>query len=269
VQPDDPNSVWLDSRFAINHFSGHEIFAGNPIHLVLLLFSFVIIAGTVRKNFNSWWYMLGVLAGFVFLCATLRWQPYTSRYHLTAFVLGAVTIGIALERAVAPRIATVVLTLLLAYGSIFAIANRTRSLVDCCHLDAVYQPRSVLYFADQHKDIAANYMAAAEFVNQLICNRIDFDSYVANTDIEHSPNSHYIYPLFALINPDGRAKALAYSGVHNLSARFIDPNRQRACAVLCIDCAGAAAKIAEYRQAEFDDKVFENIVVFTAPASSK
>jgi hypothetical protein len=260
VDPDDPKAVWLDSKFRLNSFSGHEILAGNPLHLALLLPSLVLALAAGRSAMR--WYALGILGGLLFLCATLLWQPWTSRYHLTGFVLGSVLIGWALERFV-PRVAgTAIALLLLAYGLAFATVNRTRALLPIAHLDTVYHARADLYFADQHQSIAPTYIAAADFVRGLQCHDIAIDSFVPEREIGHSPNSFYVYPLLALIDPDGSSRMLRYSGVDNLSRRYEEP-RMPPCAVVCIDCATVRDKWQQYREIGGKAAIFGNIAVFS------
>jgi 4-amino-4-deoxy-L-arabinose transferase-like glycosyltransferase len=89
--PDDPNSIWLDAKFKMNSCSDHEIYAGNPAHLVLFLVSLFLVLVKHPPNLSRKpiWYGLGVAASFVLLSAALRWSPYVSRYHLAWFVLGS------------------------------------------------------------------------------------------------------------------------------------------------------------------------------------
>ena len=56
-----------------------------------------------RENRILVWYSLGLIAAFVVFCALLKWQMWTSRYHLPFFVLGSVVIAITLQRYIPRR----------------------------------------------------------------------------------------------------------------------------------------------------------------------
>jgi hypothetical protein len=269
VDPDDPAMVWPNDTFRLNHFSLSEIHAGNPLHFALLLVSLalLLLARNQRARLKPLLYALGLIAAFVFFCSLLRWQVWTSRHHLPLFVLGSALIGLALERFFSKMAGTVIAILLLLYALPFALSNRERSLIPWSMVDDVYHPRSVLYFSDQHQMIALANLAAAEAINQGDCRDIAIDSYTTqpSSEINHSPRSFYVYPLFALIHADGRARTVWYSGVHNWSARYAGQEHHPApCAVICLECANVPEKWAEYRDVGGRASVFDYIVVFSS-----
>jgi hypothetical protein len=269
VDPDDPREVWFATHFRLNHFSAHEIHAGNPLHLLLLLVSIGLVL-TRRKDGvrrEAIWYALGIVAAFLFFCGLLRWQIYASRHHLPLFVLGSALAGLVLERYFSRRVATAVCLALFAYASLFLFANRLRSLVPWSRVDDVYHPRAVLYFSDQHEKLASTYIAAADAVNKTNCGNIAIDSYTEKPfrELNWSPKSFYVYPLLALIHANGRTRNVWYTGVDNLTSRYAyQENHPPPCAVICFECDNIPTKWEEYKNVGGRASVFDYIVIFSA-----
>ena len=253
VNPDDPNQSWIGLPFHMNHFSSNEIIAGNPLHLILLLVSVGLIAWKPKQGIRRRWALFcaaGIVASFIFFCALLRWQMWSSRYHLPLFVLGSALIGLAMERYYPRALANGIGVLLLLAGTFFALTNRSRSLLPWSRVDDVYHSRAVLYFTNEHESIAPANIAAAQFVNQLGCSNIGIESYVADAEIKNSPDSFFVYPLLALIHADGRTRRVWYTGVDNLSSRYQTQQAHPApCAIICLDCASHPEKWSEHTAA--------------------
>jgi len=271
ANPDDPSATWLGEPYHLNKFSLHEIYAGNPLQLVLLLIAIVVVAYKWKEDRSRHllWYTVAVVAGFVFFCAKLLWTMWSSRYHLPFFVLGAVVTGLVLERYASRRAATMVAALLVAYALPCAAMNRIRSLVPIKPLDDIYHARSEMYFYDQHKTFIPATLAAADAINHQDCSRIAMDSYTPEPIIRHSPKSFYVYPLLALIHVDGRTRSIRYSGVDNLTGRYAaEQDQAPACAVICFDCAHVPQKWDEYRKFGGRASVFDYIVVFSASGAT-
>jgi hypothetical protein len=267
ANPDDAAATWLGAPYRLNRFSLHEIYAGNPLQMALLLISIVIVAYKWKdgRSRHLFWYTLAVVAGFVFFSARLLWTVWSSRYHLPLFVLGAAVTGLVLERYASRRVATLVAALLVAYALPCAAMNRIRSLVPIKPLDDIYHARSEMYFYDQHKPFIPASLAAADTINHLDCGHIAIDSYTPEQIIRHSPTSFYVYPLLALIHVDGQTRRVRYSGVDNLTNRYASEQDQApACAVICFDCAHVPQKWDEYRKVGGRASVFDYIVVFSA-----
>ena len=174
VNPDDSGQVYLDEPFHSNHFSLHEIHAGNPMHFLLILLAALLTCWMWRRSDTNQagWYAVGLFLAAVFFSALLRWTQWSSRYQLPFFVLGAPLVGLMLDRYL-PRKAAITITAILVVSAIpFAVSNRTRSLIPWNRVENVYHPRAYQYFLDGHTDIAAANIAAADFVNRLPCDQI-------------------------------------------------------------------------------------------------
>ena len=268
VDPDDPDQNWVGLPFHMNHFTSNEIIAGNPLHLLLLLVSFGLVMWRRKEGVRRRWavvYALGILGSFALFCALLRWQMWSSRYHLTLFVLGSALIGLALERYFSRRFANGAAVVLLLLGAFLAVTNRSRSLVPWHRVEDVYHPRAELYFSNEHESLAATHIAAANFVNKLQCQNVGLDSYVGDPEIKNSPDSFFVYPLLALIHADGKTHRVYYTGVNNLSRRYAEQQWHPApCAVICLGCAKVPEKWQEYSAVGGRASVFGNIAVFSS-----
>jgi hypothetical protein len=267
VDPDDPRQVIWGQRFRVNHLSFNELVAGNPLHLMLLLAAMAIIFVKSKRPENRIlvWYSLGLVEAFVVFCALLKWQMWTSRYHLPFFVLGAVVIAMALTRYVPRRIVAAIAILLVTAGVINGSMNRFRSLVPVGRWLSAYGPRPTLYFAYENEYLAPSYIAAADAVNKTDCKSVGIDSYtpLSDPEITRAPESFFTYPILALIHADGRTRTAWFSGVHNLTARYAQTQpHPAACAIVCLYCAKVPAKWEEYSSFR-NHAVFDNTVVFT------
>lgn len=267
ADPDDPRAVWLGMPFEVHGFSLHEIHAGNPLQLFLLAASALLVFWHWKDASLSKarWYVAGVTAAFIFFAAMIQWQTWAARYHLPLFVLSAATIGLVLERCVPRRVALIAGFVMIVYAVPFAVMNRTHSLVPWHRVNDIYHPRAVLYFSDQHEDMAASYAAVAEAVDQAQCRNVAIDSYLEDPQIKLSPHSLFVYPLLALLHADGVTRTVWYTGVENLTSRYsgLAPH-PTPCAVICLECANVRSKWTAYQAVGGRASVFAQTVVFSS-----
>jgi hypothetical protein len=263
VDPNDHGQVYLDDPFHSNHFSLHEIHAGNPLHFMLIVVAIAVVLWKCwrRPSDPALWYAVGVLASLVFFSALLRWTQWSSRYQLPFFIVGAALIGILLDRYLPRKAATAAAVLLLLCAVPFAIANRTRSLVPWSRVENLYHPRDYQYFLDSHATIASANIAAAQFVNTLSCDRVALDVYLDRPVLDYTPQSMYVYPLLAQIHADGRSRSVWYTDVQNDTIRYA--SARTPCAVICLECARVPKKWQEYSKIGGRASVFDYIVVFS------
>ncbi len=266
ADPNDPEAIYPGTTFKIIHFSLSETLAGNPIHLVLFIVLFCLMFLRPKKTTReAWWFTWGLCLAFVLFCANARWHPWINRYEVPLFAAGAAVAGIALDRYLTPRLAIAVATVLVAWGLIFASANRLRSLIPWSRLATVYQPRSVQYFSDQHETIAADHIAAAEAIRKLKANNIGIECYFAEAEITVSPKSFFIYPFLALSEVDGTTRKAHYLEVNNLTNRYAAEKTENVPdAVVCFGGAHIPEVWARYRKVGGRASVFGDVVIFSS-----
>ena len=104
--PDDPEAIWQGEAFQMNHFSLDEVRAGNPVHLVLAFLSIGLVLGSWKQKPlpRVFWYSLGIIGSFIFVCALISWTIWSTRYHLPVFALSSAVSGFTLERYFSRRI---------------------------------------------------------------------------------------------------------------------------------------------------------------------
>src|SRR5581483_3033 len=100
-------------------------------------------------------------------------------------------VGVIFDRYL-PRKSTVTIAAILVMSAVpFVVSNRIRSLVPWSHVENVYHSREYQYFLDNHREIAAANIAAANFVNRLPCDQVAIDVYLKNPILALTPRSMY------------------------------------------------------------------------------
>ena len=261
----DPNySIYEGDRFGIMPPSLYDVRAGNPLHfaLILLTFTTVLLHFRPASLRDARLYVGGIVVSFILMGATIVWQTTTGRYHLPLFVLSAPIVGLCLEKYFRPWVGTALAGVLISMALVCTLANRTRSFLPIEHWPNVYQSRDYLYFADLHEADYPIHRAVADVVNRGNCSNIGIDSVLPKGVFRDSMGALYVYPIMALINPDGRTRTLQYTGVVNLTSRY-RTFHDAPCAVICFNCRGVLDKWHEYEKLGNRPFVSGDIVVFS------
>ncbi|HXW55686.1 MAG TPA: hypothetical protein VEJ67_08070 [Candidatus Cybelea sp.] len=263
TNPDDPGWIWRET-FRVNPFSLNEVTAGDLLPAFLILLAMGVIAWK-HDRANLGWYALGIVSSFLLFSALLRWQMWGGRFQLALFVVAAPLIGTVLESYFRRSLATGVATLLLLGALPFAFANRFRSLLPIPSFVTVYHGRNLLYFAEEHQNIADAYISAARHIEHLACRDVAIDAYTprAMSEVTSTLPSWFDYPLFVLFRADGVHRTVWYTAVHNLSGKYENSHpHPRPCAVVCLECANVRAKWQEYGPLSDQASTFGPEVVF-------
>lgn len=237
--------------FHVNKVSTNESRAGNPLHLVLIGIVFILVLSRKIGDRVTQLYMLGLFGSFVLFCTLLRWQPWNSRFHLPLFALGMAVVGLALERY-GQRCASGVALFLLLAAFPFALLNSLRPLAPWMPNSVLYRSRADSYFADMHDWWIESYQSTARAVADSGCTEIGVDSSLEDFD----------YPMFVLLGAGHGLKHVTYIGVNNLTSRYVRPENKAPCAIICLRCANAPSKWAEYRGVGGRTSVFGEVAVF-------
>lgn len=110
----------------------HEDFAGNPIHLFLIVLCGVVLIGRLKQRGLSLihYYVSSLVVGYLALCFYLQWNPWVTRFHLPLLVLWAAAIANTLNAAVLAPIRPVVIVLLVVASQTALFYNETRALIE-------------------------------------------------------------------------------------------------------------------------------------------
>jgi hypothetical protein len=240
--PGDPTHTWPELGFRWPHLARHEDFAGNTLHLLLIIgvLAIVLVHLRSRDNRRLLIYALGLVASFVLFCTLLRYTIWSTRYHLPIFALSAPLAAETLWRYAGRRAAVMVGFVLFVGSLVFLLGNKLRSLVPGDEANIFQRSHADMYFSDQHFDIAASTEAAARSLDGSLCRHIGILARLPapESTLAFSPKAFFVYPLLALLNRTDPTRHIAYVGVSNVSAKYGESNASKPCAVVCLDCAG-------------------------------
>lgn len=248
--PGDPTHTWLEMGFRWPFLSRHEIFQGNPLHMLLGLVGLAIVIVTCRdrRNLPLLLYGGGLVISFVMYCALLRYTIWNSRYQMPVFALSAPFIALVLSRAMGRRAGVIVGCVMFAACLPLILDNKLRSLVPGDEANIFQHSRDDLYFADQHLDIAAPFEAASHSLDQSSCHEIGIYAalHQPESTLVFSPTSFFVYPLLAMLYQADPNRRMSYVGVTNPSSQYSAMTLQHPCTVICIDCTSVPAIQATY-----------------------
>jgi hypothetical protein len=123
----DPVSASFQMEWAWNH----EDIAGNPLH-ILLIFTSTVLLLLLRKKISHpiiWAYMLVVFCMYVLLAVVVIYNPYGNRFQLPFFLAWAPLIGVLLGILDRKFLNYIIILLLLASALPWVLFNRTRPLI--------------------------------------------------------------------------------------------------------------------------------------------
>ena len=131
IDASDPRTTIANESFSIPTLSTHEDYAGNPLHVLLLVGAVVIAARDAMRSRNSslGWYAAALLGMALLFAAALKWQIWTSRLQLPLFVAGAPLIAVAFWRHARSATANLWAAGLLICALPFALGGAPRALV--------------------------------------------------------------------------------------------------------------------------------------------
>jgi hypothetical protein len=139
----DRRTTFLNTTFYY-HFALSEDYAGNPLHLLIVVISFAAALWTFRTNRLAAAYTVCLAGAFLLFCGYLKWEPWVSRLHLPLFAAATPVCGLVFSRDGVRRVGHVLAVLLLSVGIFYATENEVRPLVG--EQSILRQSRTSLYF---------------------------------------------------------------------------------------------------------------------------
>jgi 4-amino-4-deoxy-L-arabinose transferase-like glycosyltransferase len=216
----------------------NEVFAANPIHL--LLFGAAILFWLFGWRHTDRFIAclgLSVIAGFVLYSALLRWGPWNARYQLALFVLAAPFTALVLIERLPARAMQAIAYLLLLVAVPAAASNQSRPLLTRHGFrgSIFTASRDETYFLDWHREMTTSFESAATYVTQSNCKSIGLDTRLLRFD----------YPIMALISKEGRSPQITYADVQPSTTRFT-VSAPPSCMIVCLGCVRAPEKWQQY-----------------------
>jgi 4-amino-4-deoxy-L-arabinose transferase-like glycosyltransferase len=205
----DPATSWAPFQFTALSF--HEDYAGNPLHLLVIVavLMLCIAAARLRSDRLLVTYVVTLIGVFFVFALYLKWQPWSSRLELVLFVLFAPACGVVLTR-VSPRIGLNVLAIVLTLAAIpWVVKNQSRPLTGPNSI--LTTPRTAQYFTNRHA-LEAPYAGAARYLQGSQCTTVGLEDNIDDWE----------YPLWRLLNHGTQRVEFEHILVHNETSDLAD-----------------------------------------------
>jgi hypothetical protein len=126
----------------------HEDYAGNPVHLLIIVVTIFIMLSSRPQFRLALIYSMCLAIGFLLFCGYLKWQPFNSRLHLPLFVAMAPVCGTVFPGSFLRKIVPALTIIILCIGALYATRNPSRPLLSR-HASILIRPRTDLYFTNR------------------------------------------------------------------------------------------------------------------------
>ena len=214
LDPNDPSTTFLWSHYEPPRNANHETNAPNRWHLAILALCFFAMPWRTPRLF---FYLCGLVAGFVLFCAYLKWQPYMARMLLPLFALACPAVIIIRP----PILQLALVVLLLDTAKPYLLENWVRPLKG---------PHSILrttrddqYFNDLHQwNIQAKYLEEVDAAARSGCPLIGID--INELQLE--------YPFEVLLHERNPRVQFVHVNVTNQSKKFERPDQPTPCRIV-------------------------------------
>jgi 4-amino-4-deoxy-L-arabinose transferase-like glycosyltransferase len=268
--PDDPETRTPTSRFRMLAWNRNEYWVGNPLHMLLIVaLGVMAVAARRRMPPGAGVFAAGLAAAYLIFSVMTRWTLDGARLQMPFFMLGAALIGAVVARRL-PRLVLPLAALLLVVALPFVLFNEERPLVAKSWFglhgpgagDNVFtSDRNRLLFFGHTKEIPSATDAALA-ARAYGCNDIGLDT--TEQDLVYGGLDYQVMTLVQ--STGGRVR---YFGVHNLSTAYATAaDRRTPCALICLRCAGNAAKQAAYNPDLPEALVYGDNLVFRRPSAA-
>jgi len=190
IDINDPVTSLNNETFMPGFTSRDEDYAGNALHLFLVLVSIVALI-LRRKSLPRSLppYALSLAVAFLLYCMLLKWQPWGTRLQLPMFVLASPLTALALPLGNRRWAVAALAAIMLICSTPWLFGNQTRPLWG--NRSILSTERESLYFAKRSQLLPYYSQAAEYFSRPGSCDAIGLVSSTGNT---------YEYPFWALLN---------------------------------------------------------------------
>jgi hypothetical protein len=231
----------VNDAFYIPTINTSERTSGNPLHAMLIVFSFVVIIGMVvlgKEDPEILVYAGAIFFSLLLFCYLLKWQPTNGQLHLPYFVLFAPLVPIFLDKIAKFRFETLIAVLLLIYSVPWLLMTRERPVIT---IGGVTSPISVLsgqreaiYFVTNPEDYTP-YLAITEIIR---------DAGIMSVGLDLTEESEE-YPFWVLLGAPSADLRIEWVDSQTRSKNLLDSDFLPQ-AIICEDCS--AEEIERYRE---------------------
>jgi hypothetical protein len=235
--------------FSIEWAWNHEDLAGNPIHLMLLLATGILLVIYRRRLRGRYLftYFLIVLASFFVLTNAIRYDFYGVRYQLPFWVALGPAFGVAFAALGMKRLSGALAIILLLAAFPWVLFNRTRPLIamrpsrdaftipclaGCTTGSILTQPPENIMFAVWGNQRKNEYVGAMDLLKSTSCKNIGL--MIDSGDLE------YVY-WWLLDAPQSGRRLESLNPIPELR-RYLDPSFVP-CAIICTECGQDAPEL--------------------------
>jgi len=188
VDLNDPKATFGNCAFHISKPSRDESYAQNSCHFIIYIICF-IIALYLRPRGHWREYGLYLLGMFMGLVLCVRWQPWSSRFHLPLFIMGAPIVGYVCDRLKMRLLSVIIICLLGGMAIPYLMTAAPRHLLG--NKSFLKKDRiGNLFMMDKNKLLM--YSSTVSYVRSLGCKQIGL---VIGGD-------SWDYPFYIMLNPN-------------------------------------------------------------------
>ncbi len=197
-------------RFYVAGLSTYEDTAGNPLHLLLIIGSLVVLTFNKKIWTNKFLIKYGIVLvlGFVLFASLLTWSPYRCRLHLPLFILFSPFVAIVFSKSFPKQVSYLLAILVLFLSYKWVLFNSVRPLIG---ENNIFQSSRVEQYFETQPKYQQFYLDEVVRVESNQCKNIG----------STFKNSSFEYPLLVLLN-ENYPKQIQHINVENESQILID-----------------------------------------------
>lgn len=218
----DPKATFGNHVFHISKPSRDENYAQSGAHFIIYILCF-IIAFSIRPQNNLREYGLYLLGMFLGLVLFVRWQPWSARFHLPLFVMGAPIVGYVCDRLKIRFISIVIIFLFFGMAVPYLITASPRHLLG---KKSIFKKDRISDLFVMDKDKWLMYSSAISYVRSSGCKQIGL---IIGGD-------SWDYPFYRMLNPyQDKSIRIEHVMVDNFTNAYVYPLGDFApCAIMAL-----------------------------------
>ncbi len=203
----DPRTTWPGAKFQIPDPSFIDDSAGNPLQVILIAITLIMVAVVTPRRRDRVVYCLVLIAAFLLFSMYLKWQPWNNRLELPLFVLWTAVIGSSLAEIKIEWLGNALMSLVFLAAMPWVFGNASRPLLGPENI--FIMDRTEQYFRVQHS-LWSTYPRVAGELTNLQCRQIGL----------YFDGGTWEYPLWVLLQQGlGNDVRIESVNVENVSAR--------------------------------------------------